>query len=198
MDKARILLVDDDLLILKSVGADLKSRGFEVTTAENGHSAVEALEGHHFDLVITDLVMDEIDGIGVLKAAKERDPETMVILLTGYGDMASAIDALRLGADDYILKPCESEEMYFRIRGCLERLELARKIKLYESNLPVCCLCKKIRDDSHVAQGRGKWFSMEDYLHKKAKVDITSTYCPECARKQKEELDRVAGRSKQI
>ena len=115
MDKARILLVDDDLLILKSVGADLKSRGFEVTTAENGHSAVGALEGHHFDLVITDLVMDEIDGIGVLKAAKERDPETMVILLTGYGDMASAIDALRLVADDYILKPCESEEMYFRI-----------------------------------------------------------------------------------
>ncbi|BBO92796.1 hypothetical protein DSCOOX_59760 [Desulfosarcina ovata subsp. ovata] len=88
------------------------------------------LEMIHFDLVITDLVMDRIDGIGGLKAAKEKNRETMVLILTGYGDMGSAIGALRLDADDYMLKPCEPDEMRIRVSRCFDRLEAARKLKL--------------------------------------------------------------------
>ena len=130
MRKHSILLVDDDPLITKGTGGDLREKGYEVTTAESGEKAIELLENATFDLVMTDLIMDPIDGMGVLKRAKEINPETMVIILAGFADMASAIEALRSDADDYMLKPCEPEEMYFRISKCLEKMELKRKIKL--------------------------------------------------------------------
>ena len=117
-------------LITKGTGGDLREKGYEVTTAESGEKAIELLENATFDLVMTDLIMDPIDGMGVLKRAKEINPETMVIILAGFADMVSAIEALRSDADDYMLKPCEPEEMYFRISKCLEKMELKRKIKL--------------------------------------------------------------------
>ena len=134
-----------------------------------------------FDLVITDLVMAPMNGNDVLKKSKEINPEMMVIILTGFGDMTSAIDALQLDADDYMLKPCEPEEMYFRVSRCLEKLEFKRKIRIYEDILPVCCVCKKIRDDSGRDPGTGQWMEVEEYIRDRAKVDVTSTYCPECA-----------------
>ena len=187
----KILLVDDDPFIIKSIGPALESQGYDVTTAENGQAAVDALEEKSFDLVITDLVMDEMNGIGVLKKSKEINPETMVIILTGYGDMTSAVDALRLDADDYLLKPCEAEEMYFRVGRCIEQSELTRKIKFYEKILPVCCKCKKIRDDAGKEPGTGKWMQMERFISEKAKLDITSTYCPECFKRVDEEIDSL-------
>ena len=188
MQEYSILLVDDDPFITKATGDDLKRKGYGVTTADSGEKAIELLENATFDLIITDLVMESIDGIGVLKRAKEIRPETMVMILTGFGGMASAIDALRFGADDYMLKPCESEEMYFRVSNCLEKLELKRKIKLYENILPVCCVCKKIRDDSVKVPNTGNWTQMENYIRDKGEVEVSSTYCPECAKKAKEEL----------
>jgi len=133
MRKYTILLVDDDSLITKATGDDLKEKGYGVTTADSGEKAIELLENATFDLIITDLVMGAIDGIDVLNSAKEISPETMVIILTGFGGIASAIEALRSGADDYIQKPCEPEEMYFRVSKCLEKLELKRKIKLQQA-----------------------------------------------------------------
>jgi DNA-binding NtrC family response regulator len=189
MRKKRILLVDDDPHILTGVSKDLESEGYEVTTSENGKQAIAWLEKTSFDVVITDLVMQPMNGIDVLKKAKALNPETKVIVLTGYGDMTSAIDALRLNADDYLLKPCEPEEIHFRVLRCLEKLELDRKLKLYETMLPVCCSCKKIRDDSGREPGTGEWMSVEKYVHTKAGLEITSTYCPECAQKFREEFE---------
>ena len=185
-----ILLVDDEPLITKGTGGDLKEKGYEVTTANSGEKAIELLENATFDLVITDLTMGAIDGIAVLKRAKEISPETMVMILTGFGDMASAIEALRSGADDYLLKPCEPEEMYFRVSKCLEKLEFKRKLQLYEDILPVCCVCKKIRDDSGRDPGSGNWIQMENYIRDMGRVEVTATFCPECAKKEKEEIRR--------
>ena len=185
-----ILLVDDEPLITKGAGNDLKGKDYEVATANSGEKAIELLENTTFDLVITDLIMGSIDGIGVLKRAKEISPETMVMILTGFGGVASAIEALRSGADDYILKPCEPEEMYFRVSKCFEKLELKRKLKLYENILPVCCVCKKVRDGSGMAMGTGNWIQMESYIRDMGGVDVTTTFCPECAKKEKEEIRR--------
>ena len=190
MSHYSILLVDDDSFIIKSIGTSLERDGYKVTSADSGEKAIELLENATFDLVITDLVMGPINGIGVLKRTKEINPETMVIILTGFGNMTSAIEALRSGADDYILKPCETEEMYFRVSKCLEKLELKRKLKLYENILPVCCVCKKIRDDSVIVQGRDKWKQMENYIRDVAGVSVTTTFCPECAKKEKEKIRR--------
>jgi DNA-binding NtrC family response regulator len=181
MGKYSILLVDDDPIITAGTGSDLEEMGYAVTTADCGKKAIELLSESSFDLVITDLVMAPINGMGVLEEAKKLNPETMVIILTGFGDMASAIDALRLDADDYMLKPCDPEEMYFRISRCLEKVELNRKIKIYEDILPICSMCKKIRDDSGREQGAGVWISMEKFIRDKAKMNIKSCYCSACA-----------------
>ena len=101
MKKYNILLVDDDDLILKSLGPALEGRGYEVATSDNGAEAIEMITGSHYDMVITDLVMTPVDGLEVLKKSKEIRPETLVIILTGFGDMGSSIDALRLDADNY-------------------------------------------------------------------------------------------------
>ncbi len=184
-----ILLVDDDPIILIGIGKILENDGYDIDTAESGEIAFKMIDDKKYDLVITDLVMEQIDGIQVLKKAKQADIETMVIILTGYGGMTSAIDALRLDADDYLLKPCEPEEIFFRVSRCLEKLELKRKIKDYEKILPVCCVCKKIRDDTGKDPGTGNWMPVEKFLHNKTKLDISSGYCPECAENIEKEID---------
>ncbi len=181
MRKYSILLVDDEPSITAIIGSDLEEEGYEVTTADSGERAIELLNQSSFDLVITDLVMEAVNGIGVLKKSKEINPEMMVIIITGFADMTSVIDALRLDADDYMLKPCEPEEMYFRISRCLEKLELKRKIKIYQDILSVCDMCKKIYCDSGEMDGAGQWMSIEEYIHDKANLNIKATYCPACA-----------------
>ena len=191
MKEHEILLVDDDPYILTGIGQSLETEGYQVTTAESGELALELLKENRFDLVITDLVMDQIDGIQVLKQAKRLNPDSMVIILTGYGDMTSAIDALRLSADDYMLKPCQPDEMSFRVAACLEKLELSRKITLYEQILPVCCVCRKIRDDEGRQPGTGQWMDVDRYLWKKAGLSVSSTYCPDCASEARSEIAQV-------
>jgi DNA-binding NtrC family response regulator len=191
MKKYALLLVDDDPFILTGVGRELAAEGYDITTVENGEKAVKLLAEENFDLVITDLVMEGTDGIQVLKKTKEINPQTMVIILTGFGDMTSAIDALRLDADDYMLKPCETDEMLFRIERCLEKLELKRKIKTYEKILPICCVCKNIRDDTGADPGEGEWMSVEKYMWKRAGVAPSSTYCSKCAQKVQDEIDNL-------
>ncbi len=190
MKNYSILLVDDDPIITAGIGGDLEERGYNVTTADSGEAAIDILAESTFDLVITDLVMGTMGGLDVLKKAKEINPDMMAIVLTGFGDVSSAIGALRLDADDYLQKPCESEALHFRISRCLEKLELRREIGRYEEILPVCCVCKKIRDDSGKDPGKGKWMSLEEYMHRKAGVSITSTYCPECYEKAMEAPER--------
>jgi CheY-like chemotaxis protein len=85
--KYSLLLVDDDPFILEGIGEDLEQRGYRVTRVNSGDKAIELLQHSAFDLVITDLVMERMDGIQVLKKTKKIDSTTMVIVLTGFGDM---------------------------------------------------------------------------------------------------------------
>ncbi|MCP4714319.1 MAG: response regulator [Deltaproteobacteria bacterium] len=188
MRKYEILVVDDDPAILETMEPVLQQQGYGVSTARNGAQALIELEKRPFDLVLTDLAMKPVDGIGVLQAVKAKNPEMVVIILTGYGDITSAIEALRLNADDYMLKPCEPDEIIIRVARCLEKVEDRRKLKIFEKILPVCCQCKSIRDDQGRTPGTGEWMSMERYIWQKAKLDISSTYCPNCAQAFEREL----------
>ena len=145
-----ILLVDDEKLIRKSFARDLKAEHFTVTAVAGGQEAINALERAKYDLVITDLMMPDVDGYAVLKTAKRLAPETSVIILTGYGDMRSAIDALRLGADDFTLKPCEIEELVFRIRRCLEKRSLLQR--LAQQNKLLALQNRQLEEEMHQRQ----------------------------------------------
>ncbi len=185
MEKHSILLVDDEQIVRESVGYDLKKIGYHVALAESGEQAVKLLTERtaetQFDLVITDLMMEGMSGIDVLKEAKKINPEIMVIILTGYGSLDTAIDSIREEVDDYILKPSKSKDFCFRVARCLDQLDFKRKIKIYETFLPVCSVCKKIRDDDGKEHGAGEWLTWEVYMRKKAKIDVSHGYCPECS-----------------
>jgi DNA-binding NarL/FixJ family response regulator len=135
MTQAKILLVDDEPLLRLTMSSDLQDAGYAVDTAEDGHRACANLAENSYDVVVTDLVMEGIDGMQVLQEAKRCDPTCGVILITGYGDMNSVIEALRLGADDYLLKPYKREELIFRLARCLEKGQLQRDLRETEKKL---------------------------------------------------------------
>ena len=127
--KHKILLVDDDPHILDLYCEILAEQGYEITKATSGESAIKELESKHFDLVVTDLNMGQVDGISVLKRAKLLDPETMVIITTGNTDIHYAIEALRLRATDYILKPFHVHYFLQQVQHCFGQFESKPKAK---------------------------------------------------------------------
>jgi len=183
MKKWRLLLADNNPFILEGMGNSLQKNGYQVSLASSGEMAVELLESMEFDLVITDLFMENTDAFKVLQKSKLLNPETQVIILTGYGGLELAVEALRNKADEYLLKPCESEELIFRVKNCLQKQELTRQVRLYQEILPMCCVYKKIRDDAGKKPGTGEWISIERFIYDKADLNITSSYCPDCAQK---------------
>lgn len=188
MEKYRILLVDDDKTILNVLSRSLEAKGYIVSVAITGNKACEMMAGQMFHLVITDLNMPGINGLQVLQKSKTLYPESMAMILTGYGNLSSAVDALRLDADDYLIKPCDPDEFFFRIERCMEKFEMKRKIKAYEGILTTCCVCNKFQDDTGKEPGTGEWMTIEQYLWKNTKLGLSSSYCPECAKKAMEEL----------
>lgn len=131
--KSRILVVDDEAMIRDSLEEILRLEGYEVLTAENGEIALTMIQQDHFDMVLLDLKMPGMDGIDVIKMISRISPDTRVILLTGHGSMETAIDALRLGAHDYILKPATTSEILSSVaRGLARRAEQQHRRMLLE------------------------------------------------------------------
>lgn len=181
MHKNAVLLVDDEQPILTSLGNYLERKGFYVKLAICGEDALAKLRSTpSIDLVITDLVMTGMNGLEVLKRVKEINYETGVFILTGHGNMSLAIEALRAGADDFILKPCDADELIIKMERFFEKQEMQKKIKLYEKFLPICMYCKQIRDDSGKEPGTGRWMQLEEYICQKSGTHLTHGCCPEC------------------
>ena len=187
--RRNILLVDDEEIIRRTLRRDIEEMGYGVTALADGESALAALEERYFDLVLTDLRMEGISGIEVLQGAKARSPEIGVIILTGFGDISSVITALRNGADDYLLKPYAYEDLALRLRNCFEKQEMRNRLKVYEEFLPICSVCKKIRDDKGKEPGSGDWLSVEEYLRRKTGVLASHGYCPDCYGKFVQEME---------
>jgi DNA-binding NtrC family response regulator len=121
--RKKILVVDDDNAFRIGTVAMLEDNGFEVRTAANGEEAVRKIADHQFDLVLTDLVMPAFNGIDLLKHIKERYPLTPVMMITGFGSITTAVEAMRLGAQDYITKPSDNDELLLKIQRVLKERE---------------------------------------------------------------------------
>ena len=114
---AKILLVDDEVTFTENMAKLLNARGYRVTTANSGDEAIRMLEKENFDVVVLDLKMPGMDGITTLKEIKKLDLFTETLILTGHGSINSALEAVKLGAYDYLTKPCEIDELVAKIEG---------------------------------------------------------------------------------
>ena len=120
----RILVVDDELSMRQFLEILLLKEGYDVTTAAGGADAIRCLDEAPFDLVVTDVKMPDVDGLKVLAKSRDVDPDTIVIMITAFASMESAIQAMNIGAYDYITKPFKVEEIRHIIRNALEKKRL--------------------------------------------------------------------------
>jgi putative two-component system response regulator len=119
----RILIVDDDKFMRSSLQTELEAEGFQVTTAENGMKAIELAREQHFDLVLCDVRMPDIDGIETIAAIKEVQPVARSIVITAYASPDKPISALKLRVDDYLMKPFSIDDLLKSVRSTLIRLK---------------------------------------------------------------------------
>jgi two-component system response regulator PilR (NtrC family) len=124
---SRILVVDDEESMRKLLEIALGKEGYRLTLAESGKKATEIFDKSSYDLVISDIKMPDMSGVDVLRHIKETDPSVPVIMVTAYASAETAVEALRLGAYDYLTKPFKLEELKANIRNALEKVRLKRE-----------------------------------------------------------------------
>ncbi len=135
--KTKILLIDDEESIRRLLSISLAHKGYQVITAEDGEKGIKLFRQESPEIVLTDIKMPDIEGLEVLRQVKELDPEAQVIVITGHGDMESAIEALKLEASDFLNKPIRDEALMIAIKRAQDALWMRQKLKEYTSNLEV-------------------------------------------------------------
>src|SRR5690606_6040348 len=108
---ARLLIVDDERIALRNLEHVLAKEGYDVVATQSGRHALELVDSRPFDLVLTDLKMDKVDGMQLLQHCKARHPDLEVIMITGYATLESAVEAMKVGAFHYIAKPFRLDEV---------------------------------------------------------------------------------------
>ena len=131
----RILVVDDDATARRLLAEELRKAGYEVVEAGGGAEAIEHGRQAKFDVVLTDIRMGEVGGLAVLQDFKEHSPDASIVLLTGFGSMEGAIEAIKQGAYDYLAKPFRKEEIKLVVRRSLERSRLLRENARFREEL---------------------------------------------------------------
>lgn len=127
VETAQVLVVDDEGANRYSVSKTLQRVGYIVSEAASGEEALEFANGQEYDVVLTDIRMQGIDGVELLRRIKEQSPDAIVILMTGYASLGTAVEALRLGAHDYLIKPSTSQDIRQSVSRGIERARNLRR-----------------------------------------------------------------------
>jgi DNA-binding NtrC family response regulator len=140
-----VLIVDDEELLVKSCGQILASEGYTVHTEGRGRNALDSLRRHHPDIVLTDLMLPDMDGLALLKEVKRIAPETLVVMITGFATVDSSVEAIRAGAYDYIPKPFTATQLRILIGRAAQQVRL-------------------VRDNAHLRDQLKKQYSFENII----------------------------------
>ncbi len=131
----RILVVDDEAHVRSMIAATLERQGFDVVLASGGREAIESLDHDSFELILTDIVMQEGNGLALLERIHEQNPNLPVIMVTAIHDISVAIDSMRRGAYDYLLKPFEREHLVATVQRALDHRQALQESHTYQQNL---------------------------------------------------------------
>lgn len=127
MKGAKILLVDDEVIFADNMAKLLTSRGYRVKAVYSGDSAIKVLDEEEFDVIVLDLKMPGMDGIATLREIQKLGLFSQTLILTGHGSIDTAMEAVKLGAYDYLTKPCEIDELVSKIEGAWEKKDDAEQ-----------------------------------------------------------------------
>ena len=130
MTKGRLLIVDDEKVAVRNLEHVMKKEGYEVVATQSGSNAIAHLDAKPFDVVLTDLRMEKVDGMQILKRCRETSPDTEVIVITGFASLESAVEAMKHGAYYYIAKPFRLDEVRKVVAEAIEKIRLRRENRL--------------------------------------------------------------------
>jgi phosphoserine phosphatase RsbU/P len=176
VDGLRILIADDDPTARNFLRAALRNLDHECLLAGNGREAWEAYQANQPTLVLADWVMPELSGLDLCRMirAENRPRYTYVILVTALTGKGSYLEGMDAGADDFVTKPFDVDQMAARLRVAQRILGLQTELKQLEGLLPICTYCRKIRDEGD------SWAHLEDYVAKRTDVTLSHGICPDC------------------
>ncbi|MEK5133755.1 response regulator transcription factor [Bacillus sp. FSL W8-0645] len=152
MNKGKILVVEDEKKIARVLSLELEYEGYEVTVKETGMDGLQALEEESFDLVLLDVMLPELSGLEVLRRVRKTNTATPIILITARGSVPDKVSGLDLGANDYITKPYDIEELLARIRAQLRLNIHAQEEKETELSIADLTVNEKTRDIQRAGQ----------------------------------------------
>ena len=167
MSRERILIADDHDSLRRGMTRALRETGLDVEEAANGNAAIEQLHGGQFDVVVCDLKMGGSNGLDVLRTAKALHPTKAVILMTAFGSVQTAVEAMQIGAFDYVQKPFEIEEMELKIEKALEMRRLKHEIDYLRHTQ------SDIYDFDRIVGASGALQRVLDIVRKVAKTNTT-------------------------
>lgn len=140
----KLLIIDDEERLRKNLQLLLESEGYQVTTAADGEEGLECLSNDIFDIVITDIMMNEVNGFQIMEFIQEHAPMTLIIVITGYASTESAVEALRQGAYDYITKPFDMDMILLSLDRAFEKVKLQHEVKQYTEELELRILDRTV------------------------------------------------------
>ncbi|MCY7676450.1 response regulator transcription factor [Bacillus safensis] len=152
MNKGKILVVEDEKKIARVLSLELEYEGYEVTVKETGMDGLQALEEDSFDLVLLDVMLPELSGLEVLRRVRKTNTATPIILITARGSVPDKVSGLDLGANDYITKPFDIEELLARIRAQLRLNIQAQEEKETELSIADLTVNEKTREIQRAGQ----------------------------------------------
>jgi two-component system response regulator PilR (NtrC family) len=135
--KGNILVVDDEKSMREILEIFLKNEGYRVSVADNGETAIEAIKKDIYDLIITDMKMPKLGGLELLRNVKQMTPETVVVICTAFGTTKSAVEAMKLGAYDYIQKPFQMDDIRLVVKNALEKQKLQKDVSILKEQLEI-------------------------------------------------------------
>jgi DNA-binding response OmpR family regulator len=163
-NRPKILVVDDEEVTRLSLAEILSLEGYQVASASSGEEALQKLEEETFDLVLADLVMKKVDGLQVMETAKRLSPDTVVIMLTAYGTLESAIQAMRRGAYDYLIKPCGAQEIVASVESGLAKRRQEKHRQELVTRVEEMLRALKTEEDEPASASRGNQLKRARFL----------------------------------
>jgi sigma-B regulation protein RsbU (phosphoserine phosphatase) len=196
--EAKVLIVEDDVFFQRVLQKRLEAEGYKVLLAGDGREGMKAIVTWEPDVVLSDWMMPEVDGLELCQSVKTglKDAAPYFILLTAKGELSDRLLGLQTGADDYVVKPCDHSEILARVRAGVRIVKLTQQLRTAVTELqmanaeltstresvedlgeqmPICSYCRRVQESD------GSWQDMEQVLSRRLGVDTSHEVCPDCA-----------------